>query len=212
MGTGNINYITAAFYCFLGAVLGEYISFAVGKNFQHRVRHWLIFQRHPEWLNKTDLFFERFGIASLALGRFVGPIRAFVPMIAGMSSMPLLRFQISNVASAVVWAPLYLIPGVLIGASTQLENEATGWLVGNLVIMIHSGWMVSVYVRNWWRVRHHDQQHRYDHRFLGLKIIALVAVTLSALLFLLLGPYSALFYTLLDIILSIVTTKSPQLG
>ncbi len=205
IGTGSINYIMASFYCFLGAVLGEYISFAVGKHFQHRVRDWAIFKRHPEWLTKTDHFFERFGVASIALGRFVGPVRAFVPLIAGMSSMPLVRFQIINVLSALIWAPLYLIPGVVIGASTQLEGQYTGWLMANLVLIIGAGWMALVYLRNWWRLRNHDKEHDYDNRLIGVKILSLTLVTLAALGILLLGPVSGLFYSLLDLMLTIIS-------
>ena len=205
IGTGSINYLMASFYCFLGAVLGEYLSFAIGKHFQHRVRHWPVFTRHPDWLTKTDHFFERFGVASIALGRFVGPVRAFVPLIAGMSSMPLIRFQIINVTSALVWAPLYLIPGVVIGASTQLESESTGWLLANLILVIGAGWMATVYLRNWWRVRHHDEKHSYDKRNLSLKIMVLLYVTVVAVAVLLLGPTSELFYILFDLILDIVT-------
>jgi len=205
IGTGTINYFTATMYCFIGAVLGEYLSFAVGKHFQDRVRHWPIFIRHPDWLSKTDDFFERFGVASIALGRFVGPVRAFVPLIAGMSSMPLVRFQIINVCSAAIWAPTYLIPGVLIGASTQLEGSATYWLIANLVVLILSGWMSFVYLRNWWRVRHHDQEHHYDNRHLTLKLFALISVTFVSLGLLMFGPMSDLFYSLLELMIEIVT-------
>lgn len=205
IGTGSINYFTAALYCFIGAVLGEYLSFAVGNHFKDRVRHWPIFQRHPDWLTKTDSFFERFGVASIALGRFVGPVRAFVPLIAGMSSMPLIRFQIINVVSAAIWAPVYLIPGVLIGASTQLEGSQTNWLIVNLIVLILSGWMALVYLRNWWRLKHHDESHEYDHNHLGLKLLALIVVTSVSLALLLFGPLSELFYSLLNLMLEIIT-------
>ncbi|MFT5452364.1 MAG: membrane protein DedA with SNARE-associated domain, partial [Enterobacterales bacterium] len=93
IGTGNINFYLASFFCFFGAVIGEYLSFLVGVHYQQKVHQWSIFKRHPDWLLKTEHFFQRFGTASIALGRFVGPIRAFVPLLAGMSSMPAIRFQ-----------------------------------------------------------------------------------------------------------------------
>ena len=205
IGTGNINYFMAAVYCFIGAVIGEYLSFAVGNYFKDRVRHWPVFQRHPDWLTKTDAFFERFGVASIALGRFVGPVRAFVPLIAGMSSMPLIRFQIINVLSAAIWAPVYLIPGVLLGASTQLQGSQANWLIANLVLLILSAWMTLVYLRNWWRLQHHDSEHEYDNRYLGVKLLALCSVTLLSLALLLFGPLSELFYSLSELMLEIIT-------
>ena len=208
IGTGSINYLMASVYCFFGAVLGEYISFAVGKHYQDKVRHWPIFQRHPDWLTKTDHFFDRFGVASIALGRFVGPVRAFVPLIAGMSSMPMVRFQIINVLSALIWAPVYLIPGVIIGASTQLEGEISWGLLVNMAVVVIAAWMSLVYLRNWWRIRHHDQIHEYDANGIGLKLIALVALTIIAIGNLILGPYQALFASLVQLMISIITQQA----
>jgi membrane protein DedA with SNARE-associated domain len=209
IGTGTINYVMASIYCFFGAVLGEYISFAVGRHYQQNVRHWQIFKRHPDWLAKTDHFFERFGVASIALGRFVGPVRAFVPLIAGMSSMPLVRFQIINVLSALVWAPVYLIPGVVVGASSQLKSENTWWLVANMGVTVIAGWMTIVYLRNWWRRKHHDHIHEYDDQALGSKLLGLIMMTLVSVIILISGPWSDSFYELAALMISIITQAAP---
>ena len=46
------------------------------------------------------------GRASWAIfaGRFLGPFRATVPLVAGMSELEFWPFQIANAASAVIWA------------------------------------------------------------------------------------------------------------
>jgi membrane protein DedA with SNARE-associated domain len=46
-------------------------------------------------------------------GRFFGPFRAVVPIVAGLYEMPQLYFQIANFASAVLWATGILTPGFL---------------------------------------------------------------------------------------------------
>jgi membrane protein DedA with SNARE-associated domain len=48
------------------------------------------------------------------LGRFTGPLRAIVPLEAGIGAMPLIPFQIANLASAVIWAVGLLGPGVML--------------------------------------------------------------------------------------------------
>jgi membrane-associated phospholipid phosphatase len=50
------------------------------------------------------------------IGRFVGPVRALIPMVAGMLGMRPLQFTIANVTSAIGWAPAYMLPGILLGA------------------------------------------------------------------------------------------------
>jgi membrane protein DedA with SNARE-associated domain len=44
-------------------------------------------------------------------GRFFGPLRASVPLVAGIFDMPFWRFQIANVTSAFVWAAVLLTLG-----------------------------------------------------------------------------------------------------
>jgi len=61
-------------------------------------------------------------------GRFVGPVRPVIPAVAGMMQMPAGRFLAVNVASALVWAPAYLLPGIAFGASLELAAEVAGRL------------------------------------------------------------------------------------
>ena len=58
-------------------------------------------------------FFKRYGVHSVFIGRFLGPLRAVVPLVAGMMHMPPLRFNTANVLSAVVWAPALVLFGDL---------------------------------------------------------------------------------------------------
>jgi membrane protein DedA with SNARE-associated domain len=45
------------------------------------------------------------------VGRFFGPLRAVVPLIAGVFGMNFLLFQMVNISSAMVWAFMMLAPG-----------------------------------------------------------------------------------------------------
>ena len=208
IGTGSINYYFAVLFCFFGAILGEFISFSIGRHYQDRARHWKIFLKNPHWLKNTDHFFDRFGVASIALGRFVGPVRAFVPLIAGMSSMPMHRFQVINVLSALVWAPLYLIPGVVVGASFQIDTSQSWMLVFTLIMAALSAWLIVVYVRNLWFVKHPDEHpdsdNDYDHNYIGLKLVAAIAVLLVSLWVVLWGPLKVIFFELAGLLNAII--------
>jgi membrane protein DedA with SNARE-associated domain len=54
---------------------------------------------------------KTWGVAGIFLGRFSGPLRASVPLIAGIFDMPFWRFQIANVLSAFIWAAVLLTLG-----------------------------------------------------------------------------------------------------
>ena len=201
IGTGNIDFYLASIFCFAGAVLGEYISFMVGVHYQEQVHHWPIFKRHPGWLEKTEHFFLRYGVASIALGRFVGPVRAFVPLIAGMSAMPVMRFQITNWLSAMVWAPAYLIPGVILGASVQIDSSVRWFLLANIVAIVISGWLAASYLKNSWLIRHPDNKNtEYDHRHVVMKMLLATLVFIVAIIYLLTGPQQQQFFQLVSLL------------
>ena len=42
------------------------------------------------------------------IGRFFGPLRASVPLIAGILEMPYWKFQFANFTSALIWSFLLL--------------------------------------------------------------------------------------------------------
>ncbi|WP_424679750.1 DedA family protein, partial [Escherichia coli] len=56
-------------------------------------------------------FFNRWGVWGVFIGRFFGPFRAIVPLVAGICAMPQRYFQLANLASAMIWAFGILAPG-----------------------------------------------------------------------------------------------------
>src|ERR1700733_10763775 len=86
-----------------GAVIGDAISFWLGLRFGHLLdKHWY-FVRHPDLLPVGYRFFKKFGMASVFVGRFFGPVRAVIPLVAGIMKMPTGRFWFANIAPAPLW-------------------------------------------------------------------------------------------------------------
>ncbi|HET6307467.1 MAG TPA: DedA family protein [Rhodopila sp.] len=100
-----------------GAVIGDFLSFWVGKRFSVRLRDVWPFSRRPTLMENATSFFDRYGICSVALCRFVPVLRSTVPLVAGMAGMRQGRFVLANVASACVWAPVHIYPAQLAGLS-----------------------------------------------------------------------------------------------
>lgn len=99
----------------LGAVLGDTVSFWIGRRFGPGVSRIWPFARNPRLLENAIRFFNKHGGKSVFIGRFFGPLRSVVPLAAGILAMPSDRFWFANIASAVVWAPLLLFAGELVG-------------------------------------------------------------------------------------------------
>jgi membrane protein DedA with SNARE-associated domain len=122
---GILDPLSPALAGILGAVLGDAISFWLGQKFGASLSTVWPFRRHPERLENGISFFERYGTSSVFIGRFFGPLRAVIPLAAGMLHMPPSRFYVANVLSAIIWAPALIFSGDLFAHSLGPETLAT---------------------------------------------------------------------------------------
>jgi membrane protein DedA with SNARE-associated domain len=99
----------------LGAAIGDWVSYWLGAHFQHRVAGWWPLSKYPQMLPAGEAFFRRWGWIAIVGGRFSGPLRATVPLVAGITRMPQMPFQLANFGSAFLWAGILLAPGSMLG-------------------------------------------------------------------------------------------------
>jgi membrane protein DedA with SNARE-associated domain len=95
----------------LGAGFGDWLSYWIGQKLEYRVQHIWPLSRHPDLIPRGERFMKTWGVAGIFIGRFFGPLRASVPLIAGIFEMPFWRFQAANFLSAFVWAAVLLTLG-----------------------------------------------------------------------------------------------------
>lgn len=112
---------------YLGGLLGDGVSYFLGRRFHEGIRQLPLLRTHPQWIGTAEGYFQRYGIASLLVGRFIGPLRPMLPMVAGMFDFPLLRFVLVSLAAAAGWSVAYLLPGWATGAATRLPLPAGFW-------------------------------------------------------------------------------------
>lgn len=124
IGSSGISFWPVWIAAALGAALGDWVSYWIGLKLEYRVQHIWPLSRHPDLIPRGERFMKTWGIAGIFIGRFFGPLRASVPLIAGIFEMPFWRFQIANVLSAFVWAAVLLTLGDGI-------SKAIAWGWGN---------------------------------------------------------------------------------
>jgi membrane protein DedA with SNARE-associated domain len=94
-----------------GAVLGNWVSFEIGRRYKKAAYEVWPLSRNPRLIVRGEDFFQRFGPWAIFMGRFFGPTRAVIAMIGGIFLMPVVLSQAANLASASVWAFVILAPG-----------------------------------------------------------------------------------------------------
>ncbi|MEJ2590716.1 MAG: VTT domain-containing protein [Candidatus Thiodiazotropha sp.] len=152
IATDTLPFWPVFWWAVAGAVAGDGLSFWLGRHFQDQLRdHWP-FNRHPAALQRGIDFFQKYGGKSVALGRFFGPVRAIIPLVAGMLGMSPWRFVGANLISALAWAPAYLLPGIVFGASLELASEVALRLVILMLLLLFCGWLLFRIVRGLFRL------------------------------------------------------------
>jgi undecaprenyl-diphosphatase len=131
----------------LGAIAGDAASFELGRHYREEIRRIWPLRTHPGVLVRGQMYFERNGGKSVFLGRFLGPVRAIVPVIAGMASMPPWHFFAMNALSAVGWACAHMLPGVLFGASLQVAGAVSSRLALVIALLVAVVWLVAHLIR-----------------------------------------------------------------
>ncbi len=140
IATGALPFYPILTWTILGAAVGDIISFLLGRYYHQRLRVVWPFKRYPILVNRGVDFFVRHGGKSIFMARFFGPLRPIVPAIAGMMNMPTGRFLVIDAIACVLWAPVYILPGMVFGASLGLAAEVAGRLVVLLVVTTGFAW------------------------------------------------------------------------
>jgi membrane protein DedA with SNARE-associated domain len=98
----------------LGAALGDWVSYWFGDRYKEQVAAMWPLSRYPDLLPRGEAFVRKWGVPSIFIGRFFGPLRASVPLAAGIFEMNYVQFQVANFVSALVWAATLLLFGDII--------------------------------------------------------------------------------------------------
>ncbi|WP_285418402.1 bifunctional DedA family/phosphatase PAP2 family protein [Pseudomonas sp. efr-133-TYG-5] len=140
-GSGALSLSETLLLGFLGGILGDVVSYFLGRHFHQNIRRLPGLRHHPEWISGAENYFQRYGIASLLVGRFIGPLRPMLPMVAGMFDMPFPRFAAVSLLAAAGWSLAYLLPGWATGAAFRLPLPEGFWteagiVAGSIAVMV----------------------------------------------------------------------------
>ncbi len=175
VGTGALPLFPTLAWAAVGAIAGDSVSFWLGRRYHMQVKTMWPLRKHPELIAKSTDFFYRHGGKSILLGRFVGPIRPVIPAVAGMLEMPTRRFLLFNVISGLLWAPVYVFPGMIFATSLGLASEVASRLavlIGTLLGLLFLVVWLQKHLFNWlhrrtWPLMHRSLTWAHRHPVLG---------------------------------------------
>lgn len=133
IGSGEVNFWHAWLAGIVGCLLGDWISFWLGWRFKKPLHRWSFLKKHKALLDKTEHALHEHSLFTILVGRFVGPTRPLVPMVAGMLDLPIRKFLPPNLIGCLLWPPFYFLPGILAGAAidipADMQSSSFKWLL-----------------------------------------------------------------------------------
>lgn len=103
----------------IGSLIGSMISYWIGWHYGRHILSLWPFRNHPDFIEKGNAAFRRWGAFAVTIGHFFGPLRAVVFVMAGIARMSPRVFLVVNFIGCLAWA--YLTP---------LFGEVAGHLIG----------------------------------------------------------------------------------
>ena len=130
--------ITVAIAAIAGNVTGYITGKIFGKKLLLKKDTFFFKQRH---LVSSRAYYEKYGGIALIAGRFLPVIRTFVPIFAGTIGINFWKFNLYNIAGAILWSgtmiPLGYIVGKKIPASIEnIEYFVLGITIVTMTIMV----------------------------------------------------------------------------
>lgn len=121
----------------LAAMIGDLTGYTIGqtrgrdvlKRFPFVGRH---YQKHRK---RIEYYFDRYGPATVFVGRFVAVGRAFVPFTAGLSKMRLRKFMPMSILAGLVWSSVVVGLGYTLGSKWALIEKWLKSLSAGIVVL-----------------------------------------------------------------------------
>jgi membrane protein DedA with SNARE-associated domain len=120
VSTGAMPFMPIWFGAAVGSILGSTFSWWLGRRYGAHVLTLWPMRNNPASVERGREVFAQWGAMAVLIGHFVGPLRAVVFLIAGMSHMSFLRFQAVNIVGAVAW-------GFIIPKTGELGGDLATW-------------------------------------------------------------------------------------
>lgn len=109
----------------VGAWIGDTLSYWGGRYGKTYIWQCKWIKKRKNWLISGEEFFKKHGRKSIIIGRFIGPMRSTMPMMAGMMDMSANQFYIAALMCAFLWSIVYMTPGIMLGAFSHEFSRQT---------------------------------------------------------------------------------------
>jgi len=144
--TGTLNIWWLNLLLSLAAIVGDSVGYAIGRRLGPA-----LFTRpksrlfNPKHVERTRVFYERYGVKTIVIARFVPIVRTFAPVVAGVGAMNYRRFLTYNIVGGVGWVASMTWAGYLLGhAIPNIRDHMTKVVIVVIILSV-----IPIFVEFW---------------------------------------------------------------
>lgn len=136
-GAAGINIWLVAGMLMAAAILGDNLGYYLGYQTGPR-----IFSRpksrffHPDQIQRTRMFYEKYGARAIMYARFIPIVRSCTPFIAGVARMPYLKFLTFSLLGGVIWIAAITTLGSELGQVELVRKNFEKVVLGIILLSL----------------------------------------------------------------------------
>lgn len=162
IGDGKLSFYPAWISGTIGCFLGDWVSYFIGLYFKDWLSNIKFIKNNQELFNKTKEKMYKHSMLAIIIGRFIGPTRPILPMVAGMLKLPLKKFIFPSIIGCVLWPPVYFFPGIVTGITINIpDNSEDDYFKWFLLAISLTTWLGVYLVSKWWKLRKDNANDSY---------------------------------------------------
>ncbi len=137
LGSLNIGFLILLLI--IAAVLGDNTNYFVGRFLGHKAIKWKLRGRqlvNPKYIEKSEKFYEKYGVKTIILARFVPIVRTFAPFVAGVGEMKYSRFLPFDILGGILWVSIATLAGYWFGGMEVVKKNFELVVIGIIFISV----------------------------------------------------------------------------
>lgn len=133
---GVLNFPFVLALLFVAAVLGDTVNYGVGSTIGGRIieANPKIFKK--DYIEKTKIFYEKFGGKTVVMARFFVIVRTFAPFVAGVAKMKYGKFLMYNVIGGAIWVSSFMFLGYFFGQIPAVQENFVLTVTGIVLLSL----------------------------------------------------------------------------